>query len=285
MDFANGTSTRVEVTAIQQYGSNVFIYNDGKALFDTVCMPHTQEELMSILKGQLPDSSEKSKRSSTSPLPSGYPEPVARADDNSISGYYLDTAEFEDVAVLFIPTFGPDDNNQFANKATEFVNGAKAAGKKKLIIDLSFNPGGTIDCGLDLFKLFFPDKEIYTATRYRAHEAMDLVGQALSRVDPSSKATYMNTNGFLLSTMVTPNQTYNYQSWPEAYGPHDELGGKVSSLMAINNSTLESILTESIRGYGPVKQNATAPPIAAEDILLVRLSVEAIEPRPNHKTR
>ncbi|RJE21019.1 hypothetical protein PHISCL_06640 [Aspergillus sclerotialis] len=274
--FANGTSTVAEVTAIKQYGSMPFNYKDGKQIFDLVCMPHTKEELQSILKHQQQQqkpsaSSETSSASSESqsPLPSGYPKPVTRADDNSISGYYLDTPDFKDVAVLFIPTFEPGDNKQFADTATKFINGSKAAGKKKLIIDLSFNPGGTIDCGLDLFKLFFPQEEIYTATRYRAHEAMDLIGRALSRVDLHNETTYMNTNGFLLKAMVTPNQKYQYQTWPEAYGPHEELGSKVSSLMAINNFTLESNLTDSIRGYGPVKKNPKEQPFAAEDILLV----------------
>ena len=136
--FANGTSTTAEVRAIPQYSSGPFIYEDGQQVYNRLCMPHTQEELKSIAKQDMKllqnlPSFETSSASagSQSPLPSGYPKPVIRADDNSVSGYYLDGPDFKDIAVLFIPTFGPMDNQQFADTATKFVKGAKADGKKR----------------------------------------------------------------------------------------------------------------------------------------------------------
>ncbi len=63
---------------------------------------------------------------------------------------------------------------------TWLINLAKASGKKKLIIDVSANGGGTILQGYDLFKQLFPSILPYGATRFRAHEAFNLIGEEVS---------------------------------------------------------------------------------------------------------
>ncbi|KAJ5613027.1 hypothetical protein N7510_006221 [Penicillium lagena] len=156
---------------------------------------------------------------SSSPISSGYPVPVMRTDDGgSVSGYYLDHLGLKDVAVLFVSTFAPQAEN-FADKATEFVYTAKRAGKTKLIIDLSSNLGGSPYLGVDLFKLFFPNHHAYTATRFRAHEASDLVGKALSKIKTTQSTVIAESYSFDLSTMVTPDQQSNFTSWADAFSP------------------------------------------------------------------
>ena len=92
------------------------------------------------------------------PIPApGYPPPVVREAHNLIGGYYLED-DYVDVAVLSVPSFvGISAQEEFQDTAAKFLAAAKAAGKKKLVVDVSANGGGTILLGYDLYKLLFPN--------------------------------------------------------------------------------------------------------------------------------
>lgn len=107
----------------------------------------------------------------TIPAP-GYPSPFIREPNNLNSGYFLEGEGYDDVAVLAVPSFvgTTDDELPFQEINTYFLNQAVAMGKKKLIIDVSANGGGTILQGYDLFKQLFPSILPYGATRFRAHQ-------------------------------------------------------------------------------------------------------------------
>lgn len=85
----------------------------------------------------------------TTGTPSGYPAPVVSGPSNVINGYYLEEPGYEDVAVLvvssFLTNFGSEKNFQAAGK--KFLEKAWNDGKKKLIIDVQANGGGTILLG------------------------------------------------------------------------------------------------------------------------------------------
>lgn len=76
----------------------------------------------------------------------GFPPPVIRQSNNLNGGYFLEGEGYEDIAVLSVQSFVGTDTAekefQFVNQ--EFISQAKAAGKTKLIIDVSANGGGTI---------------------------------------------------------------------------------------------------------------------------------------------
>lgn len=77
------------------------------------------------------------KRSFIPQAPPGYPASVALSFNNSIGGYYLDQPGYKHVAVLGVAaSVGAEDYQTFAYT---FLQKAKEAGKKKLIIDLSAN--------------------------------------------------------------------------------------------------------------------------------------------------
>lgn len=107
----------------------------------------------------------------TIPAP-GYPSRFIREPNNLNSGYFLQGEGYDDVAVLAVPSFVGtlDDEKPFQDINTYFLNQAVVKGKKKLIIDVSANAGGTILQGYDLFKQLFPQILPYGATRFRAHE-------------------------------------------------------------------------------------------------------------------
>lgn len=295
--FANGTTTKVPTVAQFANPGSPFSAKDGKSLKKVFC--GSSKERMAAVRSQratlftpLPTSaghsttaaptpssvsavpsvasSSSSSAALNTPISNAFPTPVLRTkEDESLSGYYLKSKQ---VAVLNLVNFQPMNSKDFSEKATRFVKEAKAAGMKKLIIDLTFNSGGTTDVGFDLFKLFFPNKEMFTATRFRAHEAAGLIGQALGRV--SSVPGYAPSfSTFTVKNLVSPHQK-SFSTWSEIFGPHKELGTNVSSLVSPANFTTESIKSGAIRGYGPVKQNETEPAFAAEDILLVRTSLK-----------
>jgi hypothetical protein len=113
----------------------------------------------------------------TIPAP-GYPPPVVREAHNLIGGYFLED-DYSDVAVLSVPSFvGIDAQEGFQSTAANFLAAAKAAGKKKLVIDVSANGGGTILLGYDLYKLLFPDEIDHAAAdRYRAFESTEILNR------------------------------------------------------------------------------------------------------------
>lgn len=87
----------------------------------------------------------------------GYPTPVVISSDQQVSGYFLDDdPAYEDVAVLSMVSFEPNFPVEFQSVIQTLISDAKAAGKTKLVIDLSSNGGGIILTGYDAFRQLFP---------------------------------------------------------------------------------------------------------------------------------
>ncbi|CEL11316.1 hypothetical protein ASPCAL14419 [Aspergillus calidoustus] len=196
------------------------------------------------------------------PLPASYPKPVVREDWNLISGHFLEEKEYEDTAVLFIPSFSsaePGAKLSFRQRAPEFLEKSVAAGKRRLIMDLSENAGGHTNHGYDLLQALFPGYFMYTSSRFWDHEALRLMFKAFQNVTVDDPL-YQNVS-YLFSTplFVGPDQKTHFNSWKEVYGPQEILGTNQSSAFAIFDFNLASELDNPIRGYGPVKQDATSP--------------------------
>lgn len=210
-----------------------------------------------------------------------------REAHNLIGGYYLDD-ENSDVAVLSVPSFvGIDAQAAFQSTAQNFLAAAKAAGKKKLIVDVQANGGGTILLGYDLYKLLFPTKIGHAAAdRFRAFETTDILGQKFSevaeqypRIDVTEKqnATLYELNNDIISSVfnyqtdVDVNEE-NFENWADKFGPGlEQTGDNFTNLFRWNLS--DSLITLNsggiyIHGYGPLA-NYTEQPFAAEDIVVV----------------
>ncbi|KAF2034351.1 hypothetical protein EK21DRAFT_56424 [Setomelanomma holmii] len=228
--------------------------------------------------------------SATSPTPipaPGYPPPVVREIHNLIGGYYLED-DYSDVAVLSVPSFvGISAQAEFQATAVTFLAAAKAAGKKKLIVDVQANGGGTILLGYDLYKLLFPDNIDHAAAdRFRAFESTDLIGQKFSEAAGTFPRTLVNETGnqtlaelnddiassvFNYRTDVDVNGS-NFDSWADKFGPGiNQKGDNFTNLFRWNLSDVLIPLNSGgifIHGYGPLA-NYTQQPFAAEDIVVV----------------
>ncbi|KAI5237072.1 hypothetical protein E4T43_08175 [Aureobasidium subglaciale] len=226
-------------------------------------------------------SSTSSTVTTSTPAP-GYPSPIVRQSNNLNGGYFLDQPGFEDVAVLSVPSFvgSGDVEEEFQNVNSELIAAALAANKTKLIIDVSANGGGTILQGYDLFKQLFPSILPYGATRFRAHEAFDILGQEYSAIAANYPRNLNQTDDILdIESSAWNYRTdadINYEpftSWPEKYGPH-EFGPGPDNFTSIIRWNLSDVLTPLnsggiyVSGYLN-RSNVTVQPFATENIILI----------------
>jgi len=226
---------------------------------------------------------------SATPLPTipapGYPPPVLREAHNLIGGYFLE-GDYSDVAVLSVPSFvGIDAQEAFQDTAAKFLAQAKSAGKKKLVIDVSANGGGTILLGYDLYKLLFPQEIDHAAAdRYRAFESTEILNRKFSeaaagvpRVAETKNETLEDLVGNVVSSVFNYRtdldvNSENFESWPDKFGPGlEQKGDNFTNLFRWNLSDTLTPLNSGgiyIHGYGPLS-NYTQAPFAAEDIVVV----------------
>ena len=126
LSFANGTQVTYQSTSsvIADFSG----VTDGDSFYDKFCT------------GPAPDTSESQATPTAAAVPSsapGYPPPVVISSDHVVSGYYLNSTENSDVAVLSMLSFEPEIPAEFQYVVQTFLADAKAAGKTKLVIDVS----------------------------------------------------------------------------------------------------------------------------------------------------
>ncbi|KAF2146091.1 uncharacterized protein K452DRAFT_105588 [Aplosporella prunicola CBS 121167] len=213
----------------------------------------------------------------------GYPEPVVYQRNNYIAGYYLEGEDYSDVAVLTVPSFVSlsSAEKSFQEVGTKFLAMAKAAGKKKLIIDLSANGGGTILQGYDLFKQLFPSILPYGGSRFRAHETLDLLGQKFSQLSEGfPRELSIVEENYTMADIVSSAFNYRtdtnadykpFSSWAEKYGPHKYNGDEFSSIIRWNLSDPLNLLNSGgieVTGFGN-RTNYTTQPFESPDVVML----------------
>ncbi|KAL4934793.1 hypothetical protein BDV06DRAFT_229442 [Aspergillus oleicola] len=280
LGYANGTTSTAKVNAVAR---DEFIYEDGEELYKDYCLPVPATSTpASSTPTPTPSSSTPATASSTPasnptatalPAPTGYPKAVMRDENNLVSGYLLTKPELQDAAVLSVPTFSISDieggSANISNLVVSFLQKAVNAGKRKIILDLTSNPGGNTNYAFDLFKIFFPNKTPYWSTRLRAHETLFLLEQiGYSVPQDTDNETFASLVDIGLFALKTPNQTYSYKSANEVYGPHTIHGANMTSATSFDFDLISSS-DMPIHGYGGIKNNFTAPRFAPEDILII----------------
>ncbi|KAK4987459.1 hypothetical protein LTR50_004591 [Elasticomyces elasticus] len=282
LTFANGTSTTYKNFA------RVLVPFDGittgEDIYRTYFIPPASEPKDALELAIMNTSSTSSTIPATitsTPAP-GYPSPIVRQPNNLNSGYFLDGEGYDDVAVLSVPSFVGLGSAEITFQQTneKLIAAALAAGKTKLIIDVSANGGGTVLQGYDLFKQLFPAILPYGASRFRAHEAFNLVGEAFSEISaglPRSLSLNETLQSIVSSAFdyrTDANITYQpFTSWTEKYGPH-EYGPANDTFTSIIRWNLSDPLTPDnsggvyVHGYGPLS-NYTQQPFARENIIVL----------------
>ncbi|KJK77433.1 hypothetical protein H634G_07172 [Metarhizium anisopliae BRIP 53293] len=247
--FSNGTTVTVKTTASWPHSNGPMDYPDGKSLFEAACVPHPDSGSAFGSYGGTYGISPQLE----APLSgaSVFPDPIVGEQRDRARGYYLDGAGCEDVAVLQASDFRVGQNaTRFASVVARFVMQAAADGKRKLILDMSGNLGGDVAAGFNLFRVLFPDKPIYSATRFRATELIDFMGRIFSE-------TYKQENVTLDLPFVAPlavgvDGTTKMGSWGDVYGPHKIMGDQMSSMSGVFDFNLGSTSSDPISGYGDI---------------------------------
>ncbi|CAI7594174.1 unnamed protein product [Penicillium viridicatum] len=264
LEFSNGTKQKIETTASLSMNEFENIV-DGDTLFQVACLPGFGNSSVTTPHAFSP-------YSLPSSGPSSYPPPILHHRKHFMQGYYLNESEYQDTAVLQVPTFKLDGEipRTFSQTANKFVNQALADGKNRMIIDLSGNGGGDINIGLDIFRIFFPHENIDTRTRFRATELIFLMGKIFS--SQHAREHYGNFPldlPLVAHLAVTPDQNKTFGSWEELYGPKDIEGASMSELYATFNFTSASTEEDPIEGFGNITSTHTSQPFSADNIIIM----------------
>lgn len=271
VDFKNATSYNISSTVTMDS------YKPAEDIWRVHCLPKKSDSSNSSSSSSKRRSDGGSQPHETSPPsaaqsgPQGYPEPQFRDTYNEIVGYYLD----EETAVMFVPTFisGPgvpaNHSLVFSKTAQTIVDDAVATGRTKIIIDVSRNGGGDVVRAFDLFKLFFPDEFPYSATRFRRHDAANLISKIIG--DVVDKNSREDAGGMGWSLQVSPDQKEGFKTFDDFLGSESQLNTPVSAPFAnFNISAFSVVPNRPIRGYGDAANLLNKnQPFKPENILIV----------------
>lgn len=161
--FSNGTTAHYRTVANVLPDSWSTDIVDGASLTDTYCISPAQPSPAEPSPTGHPTASPTaSSTAAATPtkLPNLYPyNPVVVDPYNQLAGYFLNGTGYEDTAVLWVGIFEQESANfgratkSFQNVTRDFFAAMRQANKKKIIIDLSGNPGGNAMMPEDLVSL------------------------------------------------------------------------------------------------------------------------------------
>ncbi|KAJ4286663.1 hypothetical protein N0V90_012915 [Kalmusia sp. IMI 367209] len=149
-----------------------------------------------------------------------------------LTGYFIDHT---DLAVLSIPTFEAEGYSidGFISAINKFLEECISQGKRRLVIDLQRNGGGSTTLAVETFKHFFPDIEPYVATRMRAHSMANELGTFTDGVfrewekNPSASGDVfvMSSNEWVTGNRINPNTNETFRDWQEFFFSPNQFSG------------------------------------------------------------
>ncbi|KAI8958307.1 hypothetical protein F5Y11DRAFT_43525 [Daldinia sp. FL1419] len=251
---------------------------DGPSFFKTFCSgANAQAQATSATTTA---SSATATPTATSAVPTGYPSPVIVAGDSSISGYFIDQPGFEDVAVLVMLSFSPEDPVEFQRVAQDFYAAAVKAGKKKLVVDVQANGGGYIFLGYDGFRQLFPDIVQEGLGRWRQHPGFAAVSTVFSEIsadfDPdTAPPDIINAYESVFNWRYDLNITNGkFKSYEDKFAPQEFGGDTYTNLMQWDFDDPLSTINDTygfgtdITGYRS-RRNFTRPFGGPENVVLL----------------
>ncbi|KAJ9664452.1 hypothetical protein H2201_005200 [Coniosporium apollinis] len=210
--------------------------------------------------------------------PLDYPDAfvVHSAEDVYLAGYFIETP-IGRVAVLMIQTFNTESDNdsqEFQSLLENFISEAKTQGAQKVLIDVRANGGGKIFLGYETFKQFFPNIEPFGGNRYRAHSAVDLIGEQVSTLRLTRNTADLYTSPFNYHSYLDADLA-DFASWDDMYGPVTSAADTFTNTLRYNLS--DPLLTTSedfgigitLTGYLDRASVPSTPPFRAEDIMIL----------------
>lgn len=297
-EFANGTITRVVImTQVLQDFTNI---TNGQAAYERFApfanlYSNTSESVVSsaasttvsttataTATASASASASVSTTATSTILPNipYFPYPVMKDDLNLIAGYYLNDTGYDDVAVLQMTGFQPssasppdDWTAQFASTLSYFLSNATTDGKKKLIIDLQGNGGGSIDLGTDTFAQLFPNIAPNLKSNIRRSAGMDII---ISSASSSVAALASNVTEMDQTAFEGHPFTYQDNITPDlkAFDSVDEFLNGITlnntSFTAFFQTNYTNPLVSEANGFEIDPTNPSiSPPFAPENIIVL----------------
>ena len=156
---------------------------------------------------------------------------------NATLGYFLNASS---ISVLSIPSFDEygDAVGTFQSTIGEFIIRSKAAGLKKVVIDLQQNMGGETLLAIDTFKQFFPNIDPFGGSRMRAHPAANVMGETITDFFDSLNFTddgyyVLLGDEWVATDLINANTNQNFTSWAEFFGPHLYNGDNFTTVVCL----------------------------------------------------
>ncbi|KAF2018290.1 hypothetical protein BU24DRAFT_168046 [Aaosphaeria arxii CBS 175.79] len=291
MAFTNGTAKSMINLAVVIADFNGV--NSGATFFQKFC--RGPQPVAPPTTTQAPPSVSVSPPSSTpTPTPShiGYPKAVILHPNLSVGGYHINETGYDDVAILSIPSYDSPDVQLFQNVMRDFIRLSAASGKTKMIFDLRGNGGGNAILGYDSFKQVFPqaDQEPFGGTRYRANEALNMVGKISENFEAGNTFVQGNQTAFLQAfgastpediSLFTAGFNPVHQldvnneridTWDQLFGPETINGDQFTTTIRYNFSDEPSYTYPgfSVIGFlNNTNETATPQPFTSENMVML----------------
>ncbi|KAF2179813.1 hypothetical protein K469DRAFT_693702 [Zopfia rhizophila CBS 207.26] len=281
MTFENGTE-HTYINAAVILDSSVWSYvSDGESFYDTFISlsGSGSKKLKKRSPHSLPRNLEHPKEAELSRryTPIAYPDPIVEhsASDVPLAGYFIDTG-VGTVGVLMAQTFNTESNSdavEFQAVIQEYISQAQRRQVSKHIIDLRTNGGGKILSGYDMYLQFFPSQKPQLQSRYRGHQATELIGDKISSLSFSSRNGEIYTSPFNYHSYLDKDLKA-FNSWSNMYGPDNFNDDKFTKLLRYNlsdpltTSDDEYSIGITMTGYND-RSNFTKDPFKKEDIIIL----------------
>jgi hypothetical protein len=200
-----------------------------------------------------------------------HPQPVISEKGSTISGFFLNDTAHSEVAVLSIRSFMPGSIKEYQDTLEQFLKMATAAGKKKLIIDLSSNPGGFIPLAYEVFSQLFSPIEPFGASRYRATPLFGELSKVFSSALEKSNSSTNNSDYTDMMKRGYPYQADHdiedkpFRSFDQKFGPYPHANDNFTATVRMNFYNNPLFLKA---GLNPKRVNKTQPFVAENIVLL-----------------
>lgn len=260
LKFANGTSFDVETSAVWPSRNGPMRYKNGQELFSTSCLTTQEEKVF----GTHPRGGPPNHAHLPPGGPEAFPQPfVHHPETGSLQGYFLDSLGLADVAVLQIPHFRVEnDVKGLTETVVHFLTELAAKNVTRLVIDLSGNNGGEVVPAFHLFKILFPGGSLYSGTRFRATETIDIMGKIFSKA--YDREDLPSDLPLVYANAIEADEHHGFDTWDSLYGPYRFRGYNASALYSI--LPIDDTLSVA-------KEAQSSPPykLDRENIILVRV--------------
>ncbi|QIW97697.1 hypothetical protein AMS68_003215 [Peltaster fructicola] len=181
-------------------------------------------------------------QSTYTPLSTTFPKPYVITKDFSLAGYLPD--DLSDVVVLQTPSFDPNQGGvsdlnyyNYLNAIRSLLATAQAQGRKKLIIDLRRNGGGSPVLAFDLLKRIVADVVIYSATQRSTPLSRQLCDTLHDTFNKTGEPQPVDLSVYSVDTRVDKDGN-RFASTASFYGPFQSFGDNYTAQARLNVADL-----------------------------------------------